>query len=109
MKGERTGYLWPDGSPLLTGDRLKVAGIEQPVTIRRVMRRFGYHVFGTYYDGRTSKTVTLTRMYQSGFTKAGPVVRAPRPKKKAEAQDRPSGTVCILAIEDYDHAIYGRL
>lgn len=106
MKGERTGYLWPDGSPLLTGDRLKVAGIEQPVTIRRVMRRFGYHVFGTYYDGRTSKTVTLARMYQSGFTKAGPKVRAPR-RKREKAPARPEGRQCILCLEDYDHAIYG--
>lgn len=117
--GTETGYNYPDGSPVLIGDRVKMEGIEYVGTVHvRINKKLYYYV--TYCNGSQSFSRPLSRVVESGrfrkdltprHSNGKPIKPVAPPKLETVTAKRhvDKDGDYILCIEDFDNAIYGTI
>lgn len=100
------GISYPDGSPVISGDLLKVEGISSPVAARAYDKpRGGMIRIYTYWDNGP-KSMSARRLKAVGFdrweaAKAKPAPVAP--KVATPARRKTTKGLCIISQLDYDH------
>ena len=121
--GTETGYHYPDGSPVLIGDRIRIEGIEHVGTVHaRINKKIYYYV--TYCNGSQSFSRPLSRVVTEKFEKdltprhsnGKPI----KPKFTPTMYDdidlvrhrlthADNGGEYLLCLEDFDTAVYGNI
>lgn len=105
--GTETGYFYPDGKPVLIGDRISIMGTDSPATIRIRMNAGSLYTYATYSELGVTYARGLPRIAEEGFGRY-----VDKPKECAEPISVPKFRESvkgeyIIGLEDYDNAIFG--
>lgn len=107
LRGQPTGYSYPDGTPVRVGDKLSLPETDHPGTVRARYNRCGNLAFYiTYSEG---DTLHHRGMKNTEFVPYDDRRKpAPKPKDEHVIPLKEKG-LCIVGLMDYDTPIYVRL
>lgn len=100
----KMGPAYPDGTPVMSGDLLKVEGLPVPVTARSYYRPDGGLIKTYTFWNHGPKNMGLRTLIRRGFDRwEGEVVKRPsKARVKPAPAKRPEGRYIVSPI-DYDH------